>query len=78
MSRPPKKNFKEAVKSEQESQDRRPQPLYQRSKRSNSVDILTIDLVEMFSQLGLVLNNVPEMAKILVDRGWTKMKQINE
>lgn len=40
------------------------------------VDALTIDLVQMFAEVGIIIQNVHTIAKGLVKLGWVKSKKL--
>ena len=40
------------------------------------VDALTIDLVQMFAEVGIIIQNVHTIAKGLVKCGWVKSKKL--
>lgn len=40
------------------------------------VDALTIDLVQVFANVGIIIQNVHTIAKGLVQLGWTKSKKL--
>jgi len=40
------------------------------------VDALTIDLVQMFAEVGIIIQNVHTIAKGLVKLGWAKSKKL--
>lgn len=40
------------------------------------VDALTIDLVQMFAEVGIIIQNVHTIAKGLVKCGWIKSKKL--
>lgn len=40
------------------------------------VDALTIDLVQMFAEVGIIIQNVHTIAKGLAKCGWVKLKKL--
>ena len=71
MAKPQKGDFKRIVDQKDPVRPR----FHRVSPNVDHISLLTIDLIEELSKLGVAINHVKTVATGLVSRGWIKIKQ---